>query len=110
MRNFDSIKSGNYNLTLNAGYQDCAWKMPDYILALAQLTVEKSGETVAKPNITATTTANIPSTEPIVNISASAPAESKGIPSVFVTIVAIAGVILLFGLVYFLEFRSRTIY
>lgn len=103
-----STKSGSYKLTMTVDYQDCTWKSTDFFVKSETLAVKKAGE-VVEPLPKTIIEENKTTKEPIVNITA-APQEPKGLPSVFVTALAIVGIIVIFGLVYFLELRSRTVF
>lgn len=102
-----STPTGNYTLTLNVDYKDCLWKNPGTFAKTADFSVKSAGEIESE---TPGTVSPKEETKHIINISTTQPKEGGGMPSVFLTIVAIIGVILLFAVVYFLEIRSRTIF
>ncbi|HIK02998.1 TPA: hypothetical protein H1012_04105 [archaeon] len=105
-----SAKSGDYKLSLNILYTDCSWKNEEYTVKTATLSVSKSGGTIIKDEPIVEPPVDTTPREPIVNITSVPSEKSQGIAGIFVTVVAIIGVLVIFGLIYFLEFRSRTVY
>ncbi len=104
----NSTASGDYKLTLTTSYQDCEWKSYDSFVKTETLSVKKAGEAVITPP-PAKEEEKKP-VEHIVNLSGTEQKESKGMPAIFTTLVAVTGVILLFIVIYFLELRSRTVF
>ncbi len=123
-----STAAKTYDLALNTSYNDCDWKVPDRASRTLSLDVKKSNTTSTNQTIPENTTAvnksnveanksvpekTVKKTEQKPETSGnntSSPKGGENTTLILLAIVGVIGVIALFGVIYFLEIKSRSIY